>query len=86
VKAGADTPAATDYRRKRSTAPHVVIAVAGVAWRLRFALDVPPSTGALRDLSATVAAMTGCDATVALRAVVNALEAPHPVAPLEAAA
>jgi hypothetical protein len=84
VKAGADTPAATDYRRKRSTAPHVVIAVAIGAWRLRFALDVPPSTGALRDLSATVADVTGCDAVIALRAVVAAL-AP-PAGELEAAA
>jgi hypothetical protein len=77
VRAGACTPAATDDKRS--------IAVAIGAWRLRFALDVPPSTGALRDLSATVADVTGCDPVDALRAVVSGLEAP-PVAPMRAAA
>jgi hypothetical protein len=85
VRAGACTPAATDDMRKRSTAPHVVIAVAIGVWRLRFALDVPPSSGQLRDLSATVADQTGCDPVVALRAVVAGLEAPLVMAPDAAA-
>jgi hypothetical protein len=71
VRAGACTPAATVTTAKRST----VLAVEIGVWRLRFALDLPPPTAELRDLSTTVCALTGCNRADALAAVLDGLAA-----------
>jgi hypothetical protein len=85
VRAGACTPAATVNRGERSTAPHAVIAVVIGPWRLAFVVDADPTTGMLRDLGATVAAMTGCDGAAALAAVLDGVVA-RPAPTLEDAA
>lgn len=53
-------------------------------WRLSFAIDVEPPTGALRGIASTVAAVAGVDHRHVLSAVVTAIS--RPALPLESAA
>jgi hypothetical protein len=53
-------------------------------WHWSCAFDTDPTTGELRDLSATMADLTGCDPADALAAVLDGFAAPAPT--LEAAA
>jgi len=77
VKAGgpAKGPAADDLQWNSSSR---AIEVAIADWRISFAVGAEPSTGELRDLAETLAAVTGVDHASALSAVVVALATAAP--------
>lgn len=83
------TNATNNSERTSSSLPSirgvVRLEVAVDGWHWSYAFDTDPTTGELRDLSATVADLAACDPAVALAAVLDGFDEP-PAPTLEAAA